>query len=334
MPDFVKKKIELLSSESDEESILNIIYDITYYLTNFKGVPQNVKNIVWRAHQNIYSKIDKFKYPLDIERSLIAMHREAMGTVINSRPNLFLSGFGKCGTTSMHDILTKSPDIAGGLVKEVRYFGHVSNKYTTNPYDSMFPNVKCKYIIDSSCSYISKFDEDLLLMGEYSPSSKHIILTRDPHKRAISAYFSPGRAHLRKQAELGKGAELPTVEESLRREMRLLRKLLPKYSSGEIQYHEMVQSIPTRHIVLCLFNLHIQRLKRLAPTAEVFVFRAEDVLFSGASDGYAEVFRALDVQPVRAEIQRLNKSERQEYDRTLDSDIREFFAEFDEYVGY
>jgi len=100
------------------------------------------------------------------------------------KPNLFILGAPKCGTTSMHSMLVNHTEVARNTIKESLYY---------NTYDFGMPpkhNVvhynEHKHVMDANthnllCSFVPN---RIKMSGVKDP--KFIIMTRDPLKRAYS----------------------------------------------------------------------------------------------------------------------------------------------------
>jgi len=109
-------------------------------------------------------------------------------------PNFLIVGAQKCGTTSLHDILSRHPQVQMSEIKEVNFFIN-PHKYDRGlDYYSTFFNQKENAIAigESSPGYLcypevyNKIKEDL-------GNIKIVILLRDPIKRAFSQYWDNRR---------------------------------------------------------------------------------------------------------------------------------------------
>src|SRR5919106_3895060 len=122
------------------------------------------------------------------------------------KPNLFIAGFNKCGTTELCDYLSQHPDIFLPFGKEPntfwdlpKYPPYFSGDRTGNRKYRRFSNMdeyyemfskgkKCRYRIDGTVSYTfdPKFSRILKL---FSKNAKVILLIRDQTHRLASMYF-------------------------------------------------------------------------------------------------------------------------------------------------
>ena len=115
------------------------------------------------------------------------------------KPNLFIVGSPKCGSTLLTSELGKNKDVYAPKIKELNYFSkeslEVFNSYyktfiTKNimSYEKMFDFSKnVKYFLDGSVSYFT-FDDVPKKLFEYNDKSKIIICYRSPLERAISHF--------------------------------------------------------------------------------------------------------------------------------------------------
>ena len=103
------------------------------------------------------------------------------------KPNLFLLGAGKCGTTSLANVLGRHPDIHVNAYKEpsffCSYFQVVSNPVV---YFSLFDSPK-RYRVDASHVYFSN-PETAPILKDLFPEAKFLVIMRDPKKRAYALY--------------------------------------------------------------------------------------------------------------------------------------------------
>lgn len=130
-------------------------------------------------------------------------------------PNLFVVGAAKAGTTSLHDILAKHPDIHMSTMKEPHFMLHnyFTNKIFNGPGDNEIIN---NYINDeneykelfikigkingeTSPGYFSLPDYSIKNINYYCESPKIIICLRNPIDRTYSAYMHKRRSGLEKK---------------------------------------------------------------------------------------------------------------------------------------
>lgn len=110
-----------------------------------------------------------------------------------AKPNLFILGAGKCGTTSLYELLSRHPDICVSNVKEPSFFCSYF-QVISNPIDyfNLFDNDR-KYRVDASHVYFSN-PETAPILSILFPDARFIIVLRHPQARAYSLYRHMRRA--------------------------------------------------------------------------------------------------------------------------------------------
>lgn len=115
------------------------------------------------------------------------------------KPNLFIVGSPKCGSTLLARELGKNRDIYVPKIKELNYFANNAlREYKSyykslvikdlSAYERMFDfRSKVKYFLDGSVSYFT-FDDVPPKLFQYNDKAKIIICYRSPLERAISHY--------------------------------------------------------------------------------------------------------------------------------------------------
>ncbi|EKO3677105.1 sulfotransferase [Vibrio metschnikovii] len=115
------------------------------------------------------------------------------------RPNLFILGGQKCGTTALAHFLAQHPDIAVAEGKEAHIFdcpdflnnqGQVSVSHQTldKAYQAKFAHANGqRYRCDATPIY-AYWQPILAAVADYQPQAKVIFMLRDPVERAISHY--------------------------------------------------------------------------------------------------------------------------------------------------
>lgn len=112
-----------------------------------------------------------------------------------AKPNLFLGGVQKSGTTSLHYFLSKHPDIFIPEVPEELHFFDIDDNYSKGIdwYLSHFCERKEEKIIaQTSPLYI--YDKEVpQRIKEFNPEAKFIFILRNPIDRAYSHYWNSVR---------------------------------------------------------------------------------------------------------------------------------------------
>ena len=121
------------------------------------------------------------------------------------RPNFFIVGAAKCGTTSLANYLSQHPDIYIPALKEPKFFSVADNRFPHNgpgdivsdtkvikvqsDYESLFlPGQNCAAKGEASVDYLY-FEGVPERIKRYNPHAKIILMLRNPAKRAFSNYL-------------------------------------------------------------------------------------------------------------------------------------------------
>jgi len=110
-----------------------------------------------------------------------------------SKPNLFIIGAMKSGTTSLHNYLNAHPDIAMSEEKEPGYFvDELSLRRGEKWYCNLFENAQDYRYRGESSTHYTKLP---LYRGvperifRFNPDAKLIYIMRDPFERVVSHYW-------------------------------------------------------------------------------------------------------------------------------------------------
>jgi hypothetical protein len=114
--------------------------------------------------------------------------------MVNRKPNLFIVGTRKTGTTSLYHYLKDHPEVFMSAAKEPHFFSknlnyHIHLYHNEKEYMSLFKEVTTEKIIgEASTSYLD--NENIpSLISNFQPDSKIIIILRDPVELIYSMHF-------------------------------------------------------------------------------------------------------------------------------------------------
>lgn len=119
------------------------------------------------------------------------------------KPNLFIIGAMKSGTTSLHNVLSTHPQIFMSPVKEPDYF--LKSKcfdQEKQQYFKLFEEAADElYVGESSTAYskLPYFNGVAERINNYCPRAKIIYLVRDPFERIVSQYKHMVRYHFERR---------------------------------------------------------------------------------------------------------------------------------------
>lgn len=132
----------------------------------------------------------------------VLLPREPPHTMSSPKPNLFVIGAAKSGTTSLHHYLARHPDVYMSDPKEPGYFAEGMDYYPTDEkwYLALFEKgTGARYRGESSTHYtkLPVYPGVAERIAGYCGSPWFIYLMRDPIDRAISQYWH----HIRQNTE-------------------------------------------------------------------------------------------------------------------------------------
>ena len=139
------------------------------------------------------------------------------------KPNLFIVGAPKCGTTSMHSYLGAHPEVQFPVKKEPRYFGrdlHMEGRLSDSDYMDQFSAIRGVRYTGEAMVYKLFSATAAREIYEMFPESKIIIILRNPVDFMYSLYFQNRYEGIEKaetfEEALGKEIELPADPSALK----------------------------------------------------------------------------------------------------------------------
>jgi len=105
---------------------------------------------------------------------------------------LIIAGTMKGGTTALYNFITTHSKVLKGTKKEIHYFtlfSHLGDEWYQKQFNTL-KNEDKEYIIDASPTYFDLVSSSMIpeSIKAFDPSSKIIIITRDPVSRAVSHF--------------------------------------------------------------------------------------------------------------------------------------------------
>jgi hypothetical protein len=130
------------------------------------------------------------------------------------KPNLFIPGAAKSGTTSLHELLDFHPDICMSNVKEPVFwnFDDYNHPKRITWYNSLFSNPNSEIIGESTTSYMYFPEFIFRIKQHFTETPKFIFILRNPIDRCYSNYwYLVGRGQEKKDF-------ITSIKEDLNRE--------------------------------------------------------------------------------------------------------------------
>lgn len=160
-----------------------------------------------------------------------------------ARPNLFIVGAMKSGTTSLHAYLDSHPDIYMSEEKEPGYFvPEINGTRTEDEYLSLFaPGAGCRFRGESSTHYtkLPTYAGVPERIRQFAPEARIIYIMRNPIERTISHYWHAVR-------DIHLGRERLTAIDAIRKRVEYTA-----YSNYAMQLQAFLTAFPREH-VYCL----------------------------------------------------------------------------------
>ena len=104
------------------------------------------------------------------------------------RPNFFIVGAPKCGTTALYQYLNEHPQIYMSDIKEPAYFRQRSNFKTEADYLALFAGARDEIRLGEATPSYLRSPEATEAIYRFDPDAKIIIMLRDPVSLMMSTY--------------------------------------------------------------------------------------------------------------------------------------------------
>jgi hypothetical protein len=157
-----------------------------------------------------------------------------------NKPNFFIVGFPKCGTTALAEYLGNHPDVFISHPKEIHYFSTDLPGYqfvkTIDDYLALFPqgSKKNKAVGEASVYYLYS-EVAIELIYSFNPNAKIIVMVRNPVDLAYSLHSQLLFSRNENVRDFQKAWELQSI--------RKLNKNIPPYCTDPkiLQYSKVAQ---------------------------------------------------------------------------------------------
>jgi sulfotransferase family protein len=235
--------------------------------------------------------------PRNVARS-IAKRASSLVTLptarIRSLPDFLIIGAQRCGTTSLYRYLARHPAVESAVLnKGIHYFdtdfdrslGWYRSHFPTDPYKTLLARRRGvrRVLTGEASPYYVFHPLAPARIADLLPTSKSILILRDPVSRAHSHY----------QHELARGFETLTFEEALEREDERLEgeeeRMIsdPSYYSFAHQHHS--------YVARGMYMDQIRRWLRFFPREQLMIVDAKD-LFADPDATFRAVLRFLTLE--------------------------------------
>lgn len=210
------------------------------------------------------------------------------------KPNLFVVGAARSGTTTLWDILKKHPQIympKDEMFKEPAFFSFKGENLGLDNYLKLFKDVKNeKYTGEASTAYLTDITSAKRIF-KYNPDAKIIIIVRNPADRAYSLY----------NWMVQDGYEyIPSFEIALKKEKERRNKQIPNWFEPEYYHNYMYLGsgfYPGQvNMYLKLFG------------DNVLIIKFEEFI-ANLDVNLNKIYKFLNLEPLRITSDLLNKSQ-------------------------
>jgi sulfotransferase family protein len=213
-----------------------------------------------------------------------------------SRPDFFIVGAPRCGTTAMYEYLRRHPQVFMPEHKEPMYFGadltQLHSRLTEPDYVGLFKHARGGQRVGEASTWYLYSQAAAREIHEFAPDGQIIIMLRNP----VDVMYS-----LHRELVFYRGEVLEDFEEALAAEgdRKQGRRLGPSRRPEALYYRDTVR-----------FADQVERyLTEFGPSRVKFVIFDDFVRNPG--DSYADVLRFLNVDDTfRPEFERVNESKR------------------------
>jgi hypothetical protein len=198
-----------------------------------------------------------------------------------ARPNFFVLGVPKCGTTTLHEVLIAHPNIFMTKQKEPRFFD--TDTYYNRGLDRYLRDhfrgaAGFKARGEASPTYLRSGKARDRIRGDLGKDLRFVVILRDPVKRAWSAYLQ----------ECRRGLETETFERALELEPTRLSRdpTCAAYFLGGLYARQLrvwFEAFPREHFLVLLTEDLAERPAAVARQAFAFLEVDPDVEFSPPS---------------------------------------------------
>src|SRR5581483_2495692 len=119
------------------------------------------------------------------------------------RPNLFILGAPRCGTTAMFTFLGEHPEIHPSRIKEPYFFSRERSARQAGEYLALFSGATTeRWLLEASPHYIHT-PQAPQRIREFSPAARAIVMIRDPVEQIRSLHDQRVLEHLQRSDDLG-----------------------------------------------------------------------------------------------------------------------------------
>jgi hypothetical protein len=215
------------------------------------------------------------------------------------RPNLFIPGFPKSGTSALHSALIQHPEISMGVTKEPHTYSW-DNRYKNKEiyFKKNYDSLSSKYILDSSTSYMVSKDALKRIIKD-TPNAKFIVVARDPIDRIVSHYNWLSSKNL--------------IDKNPKEELKI-------HSEETFNYKNHYKGNFKAYQEFSLYGKHINSLLKLTSKDNILFFTYEK-LFKDFENQKLNIAKFLNLDLKGIKVEKVNKTDFKKQQREYSSPI-------------
>ncbi|EHH0749927.1 TPA: sulfotransferase domain-containing protein [Vibrio vulnificus] len=205
------------------------------------------------------------------------------------RPNLFIIGGQKCGTSALAHFIAQHPEICLAKGKEAHIFDHpdffngdglesLSQEVLDQAYEPKFAHANNeRYLCDATPIY-AYWHRILPVLAQYQPAAKVIFMLRDPVERAISQYTM----------ERSRGLESQSMLRAFLSESKRLKQAQNNYGwDSPLRTHSYIDR--------GFFSEQLAQIEQLFAPENILIMHNDELRYQH-HDALARVFQFLQIQ--------------------------------------
>jgi lipopolysaccharide transport system ATP-binding protein len=254
--------------------------------------------------------MNKFLFEQGWDKNRFIQKLCSMGRI---SPHFFILGFQKCGTTMLYDQLIKHPEFKAGLWKENDELS--KRHYDLNKFLLSFPYKRGNLKTGDGSHLYTYAPYGLPRIKKYFPSSKLLVIMRNPVDRAFS--------HYNMDIKLGLLNKNITFSNYVDFEMKILENISDIYSIEELfQGTSIFKNAYGTSVVRGLYSIYMKKMIELG--LEFYPICLER-LKNDFENEFSKIIAYLEIEPWKIEMEVVNRGE---YKDGLDPATRTLLSEF------
>ena len=238
-------------------------------------------------------------------------------------PDFIITGYHKCGTSSLYHYITQHPNIGRTLVKEVHYFdlsywrgnGWYKSHFPTKLYKNYFEKKYGSLFITGECSPLYSFHPTVPeRIKKLVPNVKLIVILRNPVDRCYSLYHQYVRL----------GYDMGSFEEIIKKDKERLDFTMEKFQKDEARSYNVRQDLFPL-VSMGVYEGHLKNWLNIF-SKEQFLFLKTEDLETDTQKTIDNIFEFLKVPEFKFEsFEKQNVGEYEHMNQKTRESLEEFY---------